>query len=62
LRIDDVGYVDQLVVPGEQRNDFAGVVLKQVRNLAAGHRRDDLLAQRGIRNDAVFERVAARLL
>ena len=59
---DDIAYIDQFVVPGEQRDDLEGVVLEQVRHGAAGHRRDDLLALWRIRDDAVVDRVAAGLL
>jgi hypothetical protein len=62
LRLDDVADVDQLVLPGVERNDLGRVVLEQVGDEAAGHRRDDLLPQRRIGHDAVVDRVAAGLL
>ena len=62
LRLDDVADVDQLVLPSVQRNDLSGVVLEQIRDEAAGHRRDDLLAQRRIGHDTVVDRIAADLL
>jgi hypothetical protein len=62
LRLDDVADVDQLVLPSVQRDDLSRVVLKQIRDEAAGHRRDDLLAQWRIGHDAVVDRVAAGLL
>jgi hypothetical protein len=62
LRVDNVRHVDKLVIPGKQRNDFARIVLEQIRNLAACHRRNDFLALRGEGNDAVVDRVAAGLL
>ena len=62
LRLDDVAHIDQLAVPGKQGDDFGGRVLEQVRHDAAGHCRNDLLAHRRIRRDAVIDLVAARLL
>ena len=62
LRLDDVAHVDQLVLPGVERNDLGRGVLEQVGDNAAGHRRDDLLAHRRIGDDAVVDRVAAGLL
>src|ERR1700724_2377819 len=62
LRLDDVADVDQLVVPGVQRNNLGRGVLEQIRDDAAGHRRDDLLPQRRIGHDAVVARVASGLL
>src|SRR5206468_1105491 len=62
LRLDDVADVDQLVVPGVERNDLGRGVLEQVGDDAARHRRDDLLSHRRIGRDAVVDRVAAGLL
>src|SRR5712691_6199741 len=62
LGLDDVADIDQLVAPGLQRNDFGRRVLVEVRDDAAGYRRDDLLAQRRIGRDAVVDRVAAGFL
>ena len=45
-----------------QRNDFGRIVLEQVRDYAAGDRRDDLLTLRRERDNAVVDRVAAGLL
>src|SRR5205807_8457512 len=53
--------VNELVVPGDKRDDFEGIVLEEVGNHAAGHRRDDLLSLGRVWNDAVIELVAARL-
>ena len=62
LRRHDVGQVDQHAVPGVEGNDLGRVVLKHIRDNAAGHCRGDPLAQRRRREDRVFDRVAARLL
>ena len=40
----------------------AGLFWKQIRDDAAGDRRDDLLAHRRVGNDAVIDLIAARLL
>ena len=64
LRLDHVGQVDDFVVPGVLWEDcLAGVVvLHEIRHVAAGQRRDDLLHDRPERNDAEVDNVAARLL
>ena len=64
LGFDDVGDFDNLVVPGILRNDdlVVDVVGDQIGDIAAGDRRDDLLHQRRKRDEAVVDRVAARLL
>jgi hypothetical protein len=62
LRFDNVGYVDELVVPGIERNDFPRIVLKQIRDLAAGYRRNDFLTLRREGNNAVVDFVATGLL
>ncbi len=58
----DVGHIDQLVVPGEQSDDLGRVVGEKIRDDAAGHRRDDLLALRRERRDVELDLVAAGLL
>src|SRR5262249_48779323 len=64
LRLHDVGRVGEPVVPGILRNDRVGSggMGEQVRHVAAGERRDDLLHQGPERNDAEVDDVAARLL
>ena len=62
LRLDNVADVDQLAVPGLQGNQLGRGALVQIRHDAARHRRDDLLAQRRIGDDAVVDGVAAGLL
>ena len=62
MRRHDVAHVDQLVVPSVERDALARVVREQVRDDAALHRRDDLLALRRERRDAEVDLVAARLL
>src|SRR5438552_3881055 len=51
LRLDNVADIDQLVVPGVQRNDLGRSVLEDVGDDAAGHRRDDLLTHRRVGRD-----------
>jgi hypothetical protein len=53
LGVDDIGHVDQLVVPGIKRDDFCRVVLEQVGDHPAGDRRNDLLVVIG---DELLER------
>src|SRR5207248_2454773 len=62
LRLHNIADVDQLVVPGVQRDDLARVVGEHVRHYAGLYRRDDLLAQRGIGGNRELDRVAACLL
>ena len=64
MRVDDVADLDHFVVPGVLRNDDLrrNVVRYEVRDIAAGDRRNDLLHQRGEGDQAVVDRVAARLL
>ena len=61
-RLDDVGDVDQLVVPGLYRREGEVGHLHHIRDDAARDRRDRLLAQCGVRNGALVDLVAARLL
>ena len=60
LYFDDIGHIEQLVVPSVERNDLAWVVGEQVGDDAGLDRRDDLLALRGIGRDRIVDRVAAR--
>src|SRR6202011_4741437 len=64
LSFHHVGHIDELVVPGVLRDDRHGTgeVLHDIRHVAAGQRRDDLLHHRPERNDAYLEGVPARLL
>jgi hypothetical protein len=62
LGFDNIGQIDQLVVPGVQRNDLERVVGEHVGDDAALHRRDDLLAQRRKGRNGHVDRIAARLL
>jgi hypothetical protein len=62
LGLDDVGHIDQLAVPGVQRNELGRGVLVKVRNNTAGHRGHDLLTQGRKRHDAVVDFVAAGFL
>jgi hypothetical protein len=62
LRVHDIGHIDELVLPREERNDLSRVVGEQIRDDAALHRGDDLLALRGERHDLQVDRVAASLL
>src|SRR5438270_10110555 len=61
-RLDNVGDIDQFVVPGVERNNFRRVVGEKVRNDAARHCRHDLLALRRKWHDAELNRIAAGLL
>ena len=62
LRLDDVADVDQLVVPGIQREDFHWVVREQVGDNPAGQGRDDLLAVWREGHEGIVDRIAAGLL
>ena len=62
LRLDDVGEVDQLVLPGAQHAKEVVAEIDDVGHDAARHRGDLLLPHRGKRHDAVVDLVAARLL
>jgi hypothetical protein len=44
LGINDIGDIEQLVVPGIERNDFARIAGEHIRDDAALDRRDDFLA------------------
>src|SRR5271170_5906754 len=52
----------ELVLPGVQRGKHIIGILHQLRNDAAGDRRDFLLTQRNKRDNAEVDRVAAGLL
>src|SRR6516164_8247682 len=62
LRFDNIADIEQLVVPGIERDDLVRIVAEHVRDDATLHRRDDLLALRRERHDAELDRVAAGLL
>jgi hypothetical protein len=53
LGLDDIGYVDQLVVPGIETGNFTRIIDHHIRDNAGLHRRDDFLSLRRERRDLV---------
>ncbi len=60
LRLDDVGHVDEIALPGLKRGSLGRGYAHRVGHLTAGDRRDDLLPQRRERRDGQLDQVAAR--